>query len=152
MAFGSWWVMSRASLFSVPVPQGHCPLRENSVYHCFWQPRSQPDAVDLGGPWSQQRWLIPPQWLIEELQGEAIYNQTFQVQCSSIFSGGGGQEWGWHIQLLRCRSTATPTLSLEPHSHQLTSASPFSQAFCSAVWVLSSWYKILLITHQLLKE
>lgn len=114
VAFGCSWVMSRASLFSVPVPQGHCPLRENSVYHCFWQPCSQPDAVGLGGPWNRQRWLIPPQWLIEELQGEAIYNQTFQVQCSSIFSRRRGTGMGMAHKTSQIQINLTPVLPFVP--------------------------------------
>lgn len=142
-AFGCLWVMSRAGLFSVPVPQGHCPLRGNSAYHCCWQPCSQPDAAGLGGPRSRQRWLIPPQWLIEELQGEAIYNQTFQVQHSSI--GRRGTEWGWHIRSFTYRSTPAPILWAPAGFSQPISPS-------SAVWAHWPWCKILLITHQLLKE
>lgn len=151
VAFGCLWVMSRSGLFSVPVPQGHRPLRENSVYHCVWQPRSQPDAVILGGPQSWQRWLIPPQWLTEELQGEAIYNQTFQVQCSSIFIRKGTRMRMAH---------KTSQIQINPHPNIVPRAmqppADFSQhlfqVFCSAVWVLWCWCKILVITHQLLKE
>lgn len=125
VAFGCVWLMGRASLFSVPVPQGHCPLRENSVYHCSWQPRSQPDAGGLGGPRCRQRWLIPPQWLIEELQGEAIYNQTFQVQCSSIFSRRRGTETGM------ARKTSPIQMNLHPNIAPRATQPPpgFSQPF-----------------------
>lgn len=90
VSFGCLWVMSRASLSSVPVPQGRCPLRENSVCQCFWQPCSHPGAVVWGGT-EQQRWLIPPQWLSEELQGEAIYNRPFRFSAAASSAAGGGR-------------------------------------------------------------
>lgn len=141
--------MSGSGWFSVPVPQGHCPLRENRVCHCLaaalptWRSR-------FGGARSWQRWLIPPQWLIEELQGKVIYNQTFQVQCSSIFSRKGTRMGMAH---------KTFQVQIKPHPNIVPRATQpladFSQhlfqVFCLAVWVLWSCCKILVITHQLLK-
>lgn len=142
--------MSRCDCLVSLSPKGTALWREQCVPLCLaatlptWRSR-------FGGARSWQRWLIPPQWLIEELQGEAIYNQTFQVQCSSIFSRKRTR-MGMAHKTSRIKFNLHPNIVPRTTQPLAYFSQHLFQVFCSATWLLSSWCKILVITHQLLRE
>jgi len=91
VSFGCLWVMSRASLSSVPVPHGHCPLRENSVYQCFWQPCSHPDAVGLGGHGAGRDDSFRLSGSLRSCRERLFITRPFRFSAAASSAGGGGR-------------------------------------------------------------